>query len=198
MNILNHIEKFNQLASHYDTPINRQMAQLAVEAIRRLKDENNTRTAADLGCGTGLIGVDLLDDFDSMLFVDGSKNMLKAVETKLSQRGATNASVLQSDMENDLQLPRKVDTLILSLVLHHIANHQELLSKLYNNLNDNGQLFIIEMEKQDHNHHGIDCSELATNLSAIGFRNIQSESIYDAAKENDHYHASRFIISARK
>ena len=192
------IDKFNQLATRYDTPLNIQMANLAVEAIRRFKDKDKTKTAADLGCGTGLIGLDLLDDFDSMLFVDGSKNMLKAVETNLSQRGATNASVLQSDMENDLQLPYKVDTLILSLVLHHIANHQELLSKLYNNLNDNGQLFIIEMEKQEHNHHGIDSSELADNLSAIGFRNIQSEIIYEAPKEIDHHNASRFIISARK
>lgn len=195
---MNPIDKFNQLATRYDTPLNIQMANLAVAAIRRFKDNNKTKTAADLGCGTGLIGINLLDDFDSMLFVDGSKNMLKAVEAKLSQKGATNASVLQSDMENDLQLPRKVDTLILSLVLHHIANHQALLVKLYDNLNDNGQLFIIEMEKQDHNHHGIDGSELATNLSAIGFRNIQSETIYDAPKENDHHTASRFIISARK
>lgn len=195
---MSHLDKFNQLATRYDTPLNIQMAHLAVEAIRRFKDKDKTKTAADLGCGTGLIGLDLLDDFDSMLFVDGSKNMLKAVETKLSQRGATNASVLQSDMENDLQLPRKVDTLILSLVLHHIANHQELLSKLYNNLNDNGQLFIIEMEKQDGKHHGIDRSELNKKLSTIGFHTFQSEIFYDAPKEKDYPIISRFILSARK
>lgn len=195
---MNHIEKFNQLASHYDTPVNIQMAHLAVEAIRRLKDRTKPNEAVDLGCGTGLIGLNLLDDFDSMLFVDGSQNMLKEVERKLSQNGVTNASVLQLDIENSFQLPKKVDTLILSLVLHHITNHQELFTKLYNYLNHGGQLFIIEMEKTEHNHHGIDCSELATNLSTIGFRNIQSETIYDAPKENDHHNASRFIVSASK
>lgn len=133
-----------------------------------------------------------------MLFVDGSKNMLKEVEIKLSQKGVMNASVLQLDIENNLQLPRKVDTLILSLVLHHISNHQELLSKLYNNLNHGGQLFIIEMDKIEHNPHGIDCSELADNLSTAGFQDIQSETIYDAQKEQDSHNASRYILSARK
>lgn len=195
---MSHIDNFNQLATHYDTPVNIQMANLAVDAIRRFKNKNSTNKAADLGCGTGLIGLNLLDDFDSMLFVDGSKNMLKEVERKLSQRGATNASVLQLNMENDLQLPNKADTLILSLVLHHINNHQELLSKLYDNLNEGGQLFIIEMEKNEHNHHGINRSELAANLSTIGFRNIQSETIYDAHKEHDSHNASRFIFSSIK
>lgn len=36
---MSHIEKFNQLASHYDTPVNIQMANLAVDTIRRLKDK---------------------------------------------------------------------------------------------------------------------------------------------------------------
>ena len=195
---MNHIDKFDQLATRYDTPINIQMANLAADAIRRFKDKNNSKIAADIGCGTGLVGLNLLDDFYSMLFADGSKNMLKEVEKKLSQRGATNANTLHLDMENDIQLPYKVDTLILSLVLHHIANHQQLLSNLYDNLNDGGQLLIIEMEKQEHNHHGIECSELTARLYAVGFQNIQSETFYDARTENDYHNAPRFIISARK
>ena len=195
---MNHIDKFDQLATRYDTPLNIQMANLAADAIRRFKDKNNSKIAADIGCGTGLVGLNLLDDFDSMLFADGSKNMLKEVEKKLSQRGATNANTLHLDMENDIQLSYKVDTLILSLVLHHIANHQQLLSNLYDNLNDGGQLLIIEMEKQEHNHHGIECSELTARLFAVGFQNIQSETFYDAPKENDYHNAPRFIISARK
>lgn len=195
---MSHIEKFNQLASHYDTPVNIQMANLAVNAIRRLKGKKTTNIAADLGCGTGLIGLNLLDDFDSILFVDGSKNMLKEVERKLSHKGVTNASVLQQDIENHLQLPKKVDTLILSLVLHHISNHQKLFIQLYNNLNHGGQLFIVEMEKTEHNHHGIDCFELADNLSTTGFQEIQSETIYDAQTKRNSHNASRFILSARK
>lgn len=195
---MSHLDKFQQYATSYDSPLNRQMAKLAVEAIHRVKDKENTKLAADIGCGTGLIGLDLLDDFDAMLFVDGSKNMLKEVELKLSQRPTTNASTLHLDIETDGQLPYKVDTLILSLVLHHIANHQQLLSKLYKNLNDGGQLLIIDMEKQDGKHHGIDRSELNKKLSTIGFHTFRSEIFYDAPKEKDHPIISRFILSARK
>lgn len=195
---MNHIEKFNQLAGHYDTPINRQMAQLAVEAIRRLKDETNTQTAADLGCGTGLIGLNLLDAFDSMLFVDGSHKMLEKVEETLRRKNITHASVLQLNIENNLQLPHKMDTLILSLVLHHIGNQAKLIANLYQQLTDGGQLFIIEMEKTHPNQHGVDRAELADKLSAAGFQEIHFETIYDAQHDSDKHHGTRFILSARK
>lgn len=195
---MNHIEKFNQLAGHYDTPINRQMAQLAVEAIRRLKDETNTQTAADLGCGTGLIGLNLLDAFDSMLFVDGSHKMLEKVEETLRRKNITHASVLQLNIENKLQLPHKMDTLILSLVLHHIGNQAKLIANLYQQLTDGGQLFIIEMEKTQPNQHGVDRAELADKLSAAGFQEIHFETIYDAQHDSDKHHGTRFILSARK
>lgn len=198
---MGHIDKFNQLATRYDTPNNIKMAQLATEAIRPFLNKNNTKTAADLGCGTGLVGLALLNDVDSIVFVDGSEKMLELVETKLIVKGAKNASVLLMDMEPGAQLPSKVDTIIMSLVLHHISNRQELLSNLYDNLNDNGQLLIIDMAKRTENthahDHGMDRIELATELQALGYKEVQSDVFYDAQKEHDAENASRFIISAR-
>ena len=195
----NHIEKFNQLANHYDTPKNIYMAKLAVDAIRRYKVPKSPNKAADLGCGTGLIGLNLLEDFDSMLLVDGASNMLDIVNEKIKkQETKSNADTLQLNMEDELILPEKMDTLILSLVLHHISDHEQILTDLYNNLNVGGQLFIIEMAPSPHNHHGVDYNKLSIQLSDIGFQDIQFEVIYDADNENDDQTASRFILTARK
>lgn len=199
---MGHINQFNQLAANYDTPKNRDMAKRSTDAIRSLLDKNHTKTAIDLGCGTGNVGLDLLEEFESMLFVDASTNMIEQVEKKLVDIDTKKATVLCLDIEKDVQFPYKVDTIILSLVLHHISDSDQLLLKLYEALNEGGQLLIIEMEKQEENssnhHHGIDRLVLAATLTEVGFQNIQSDIFYNAKKESDEQGLSRFILSARK
>ncbi len=199
---IGHINEFNQMAVKYDTPKNKHMAKRAADAIRNLLDESHKKSAIDFGCGTGLVGLDLLEDFKSMLFIDASIKMIEQVEKKLADKNTKKASVLCLDIEKDAQLPYKVDTIILSLVLHHIPDSHRLLTKLYETLNEDGQLLIIEMEKQEKdssNHgHGMDRSVLATTLAGIGYQNIQSDIFYDAKKESDGQEASRFVLSARK
>lgn len=190
------------MAVKYDTPKNKHMAKRAADAIRNLLDESHKKSAIDFGCGTGLVGLDLLEDFKSMLFIDASIKMIEQVEKKLADKNTKKASVLCLDIEKDAQLPNKVDTIILSLVLHHIQDNHRLLTKFYETLNEDGQLLIIEMEKQekdssDHG-HGMDRSALATTLAGIGYQNIQSDIFYDAKKESDGQEASRFVLSARK
>ena len=199
---MGHINQFNQLAAKYDTTKNKDMAKRSTDAIRNMLDKNHTKTAIDLGCGTGNVGLDLVEDFESMLFVDASPAMIEQVEKKLADIDTKKASVLCMDIEKDDQLPYKADTIILSLVLHHISDSHKLLAKLYDALNKEGQLLIIEMEKPGKNSsghgHGMDRFELTADLSKIGFQNIQSDIFYDAKKENDEQGTSRFILSARK
>ncbi|MER2225439.1 MAG: methyltransferase [Carnobacterium sp.] len=199
---MGHINQFNQLAAKYDTAKNKDMAKRSTDAIRSLLDKNHTKTAIDFGCGTGNVGLDLLEDFESMLFVDASPAMIEQVEKKLTDIDTKKASVLCLDIEKDGHLPYKADTIILSLVLHHISDSLKLLTKLYDAVNEDGQLLIIEMEKLEKTSsghgHGIDRAVLIADLSEIGFQNIQSDIFYDAEKENDEQETSRFILSARK
>lgn len=199
---MGHINQFNQLASKYDTEKNKDMAKRSIDAIRNVLDKKAAKKAIDFGCGTGNVGLGLLEDFESMLFVDASPAMIEQVEKKLADIDTKKASVLCLDIEKDSQLPYKADTIILSLVLHHISDSHELLAKLYDALNEDGQLLIIEMEKPETTSsghgHGMDRGVLTADLSEIGFQNIQSDIFYDAEKENDEQATSRFILSARK
>lgn len=199
---MGHIHHFDQMAAKYDTTRNKDMAKRSADAIRSLMDKDHTKTAVDLGCGTGNVGFHLLDDFESMLFVDASSKMIAQVKSKLADMGTKKASVLCLDIEKNVQLPYKADTIILSLVLHHISDSHKLLSTLYDALNEEGQLLIIEMEKpkkKSSSHgHGFDRSVLADALAEIGFQNIQSEIFYDAEQMQDAQGVSRFVLSARK
>lgn len=202
MLIIGHIDKFNQLAATYDTPKNIEMAKRAAEAIRGLMDKKQTNQAIDFGCGTGLVGLELIDEFDSLVFVDASAGMIKEVEKKLTEVNVKKASTLCLDIEEEDTLPIKADTIVISLVLHHIADTKKLLLQLYNALNANGQLLIVEMQKQAttpyHHGHGIDSADLKHELAAIGFEKIQIDQFYDAEKESAGQEASRYVLSARK
>lgn len=188
---MGHIQKFNQLASHYDSEKNIHMAKHATAAIRQYIDDDYSKTMADIGCGTGLIGLELLDHFSTVYFVDGSESMLGEVKRKLAAANIKNAEVLQLDLEDQVNLPYKVDTIILSLVLHHIPNRQPMIKKIYDNLTENGQLLIIEMAAQQ-NHHGISKEALIADVEGVGFHSVQTETFYNMGHDN------RFILSARK
>jgi len=201
--IIGHINEFNQLAVEYDTPENITMAKRASSAIQTMLDRNHTQIAVDLGCGTGLVGLELLDNFESMLFVDSSAKMIEQVEKKLEAVPGKKAVALCLDVEKEGELPYKVDTIILSLVLHHIEDSQQVLSKLYDSLNEGGQLLIVEMEKQGNpsgrHDHGIDRSALTKDLSKLGYSDIQSKVFYDGNLESDGQAAAdRFVLSARR
>lgn len=188
---MGHIQKFNQLASHYDSEKNIEMAKYASEAIRQYIEDDYSKTMADIGCGTGLIGLDLVEHFSSVYFVDGSESMLGEVKRKLAAANIKNAGVIQLDLEDQVNLPYKVDTMVLSLVLHHISNRQSFIKKLYDNLTENGQLLIIEMAAQQ-NHHGISKEALIADVEGVGFHSVQTETFYNMGHDN------RFILSARK
>ncbi|HBY89966.1 MAG: class I SAM-dependent methyltransferase [Ruoffia tabacinasalis] len=188
---MNHIHKFNQLASHYDSSNNIKMAELATEAIRPFLNDERSEKVVDLGCGTGLVGLELLEDVDSMLFVDGSEKMLEQVELKLAEKSAHNASVRLMDFEKGIQLPEKVDTIIMSLVLHHIPNYQALLASLLEQLNEDGRLLLIEMGKQGHG-HGFDMNQLAEEVQTAGFGNVEADMFFENQE------SSRFLLRATK
>ena len=57
----------------------------------------------------------------------------------------------------------------MSLVLHHIPNYQALLASLLEQLNEDGQLLLIEMGKQGHG-HGFDMNQLMKKLGERGLR----------------------------
>ena len=91
---------------------------------------------------------------------------------------ANNASVHLIDFDKGIQLPEKVDTIIMSLVLHHIPNYQALLAALLEQLNEDGRLLLIEMGKQGHG-HGFDVNQLAEEVQGAGFANIEADIFFE-------------------
>ncbi len=196
-------DKFEMIANSYDTNERIQIARISSDAIREYLVDSGSKSAIDFGCGTGLVGMNLLSEFDSILFLDTSQNMIHQIEQKISSSNIQNATTLCFDLEKDSLLNLHADYIFMSQVLLHIKDVELVLSRLYEVLREGGQLLIVDFDKNEEIesvmvHNGFDQLELIDHMTKIGYRNIQSKTFYHGKKIFMGHDASLFILDSKK
>ena len=63
-------DKFDSVANSYDNPERHHIAKVASDAIKEYLGDTRSKSAIDFGCGTGLVGMNLVNEFESLLFMD--------------------------------------------------------------------------------------------------------------------------------
>ncbi|EGO64631.1 class I SAM-dependent methyltransferase [Acetonema longum] len=124
-------DKFEMIANLYDTPERIQIAKASSSAIREYLGDAKNKNAIDFGCGTGLVGMNLLNDFNAMLFLDTSQNMIHQIKQKISDFNIQNAATLCFDFEKDSFSNLHADYIFMAQVLLHIHDVTLVLSRLY-------------------------------------------------------------------
>lgn len=140
-------EQFNQMAERYDSSERKRVAKISAHVIAELISNKSEKTAMDFGCGTGLVGLELMEEFQSILFVDSSENMIQQLNKKLSTVDNSNTRTLWVDLEGDNVPEVKVDVIFLSHVLLHIKDTQDIIQKLWKMLHAEGQLVLVDFDK---------------------------------------------------
>ncbi len=196
-------DKFEMIASIYDTPERVQIAKVSSDAICEYLVDAKSKDAIDFGCGTGLVGMNLLNDFNSILFLDTSQNMINQIKQKISSSNMRNAATLCFDFEKDSLIDLHADYIFMAQVLLHINDVELVLSRLYEVLKENGHLLIVDFDKNerivsDMVHNGFDQIELADIMTKIGYRDIQSKIFYTGSKIFMGHDASLFILDSQK
>ncbi|MBU7008809.1 class I SAM-dependent methyltransferase [Phosphitispora fastidiosa] len=196
-------DKFEMIANTYDTPERIQIAKVSSDAIREHLDDAKTKNAIDFGCGTGLVGMNLLNDFQSILFLDTSQNMIHQINRKISRSNIHNAGTLCFDFEKDGQSELHADYIFMVQVLLHIKDFKSVLLKLYDVLNPGGHLIIIDFNKNDEIvsdivHSGFDQEMLTDIMLNIGYNTIRSKTFYNGNKIFMGHDASLFILDSQK
>jgi ubiquinone/menaquinone biosynthesis C-methylase UbiE len=197
------IEKFDLIASQYDTPERIENANIVLNTLHGYMRGAKDKTALDYGCGTGLIGLRLLGDFRSVLLVDASANMVAEVERKISGIGAHNATALCCNLMEDTPPALSADYIIVVMVLLHEKDTKTLLARLASVLNPGGHLIIVDFDKNDRIdsdlvHHGFDRQELSGTLRELSFDNVTSEIFHRGERIFMNQDASMFILNAVK
>lgn len=196
-------EKFDSMADRYENAERIKMAKLSSDAMREYLVDTKKKHGMDFGCGTGLIGMDLLEEFQSMLFLDTSQKMLQVIDQKISDGAIENARTLCFDFETSSHSKIQVDYIFMVHVLIHIQDFESVLEKLFQTLTVDGHLQIVDF---NHNekvnselvHSGFDQEKLKEILTKIGFKDIQSKTFYTGEKLFMGQDASLFVLDAKK
>ncbi len=196
-------DKFEMIAHTYDTAERMQIANVSADAIRKNVVNAHQKNAIDFGCGTGLVGLNLLNDFNSILFLDTSQNMINQMRQKIYNSNLNNADTLCFDIEQESVIDLRVDYIFMAQVLLHISDIKDVLSKLFHVLNEGGHLLIVDFNKNekvvsDLVHHGFDQGELTDLMAKIGYRHIHSSTFYNGNNLFMGQDASLFILDAQK
>ena len=196
-------DKFDSIANSYDNPERTHIAKVASDAIKEYLGDTKSKSAIDFGCGTGLVGMNLVNEFESLLFMDTSENMLDIVKKKITDVGALNARTLCFDFESSSQPDLRADYIFMAQVLLHIQDYEAVLAKLHAVLNDEGHLLIVDFNKNDKVvselvHNGFDQEQLKALMLKIGFKDIRSKTIYSGTKLFMNQDASLFIMDGKK
>jgi ubiquinone/menaquinone biosynthesis C-methylase UbiE len=194
---------FQAIANKYDTSERIKIAKITSNAIREYIVDGKDKSAIDFGCGTGLIGMNLLNDFHSMLFVDTSQNMLGQIKQKIADFNIQNADTLCFDFETAFRSDVHADYIFMAQVLLHINDVELVLSRLYDVLNPEGHLLIVDFNKNeqitsDKVHNGFDQENLIKLMIKIGFKGIKSRTFYSGNKIFMNRDASLFILDSKK
>lgn len=200
---MGNLEKFEMMADVYDSTERIQIAKISSDAIREYLVDTKNKKAIDFGCGTGLIGMDLLNNFSSILFLDASQSMINQIKQKISNLNIQNADTICFDFEKSNTSILHADFIFMAQVLLHISDVKLVLSRLYDLLNEGGHLLIVDFNKNkqivsDLVHNGFDQEELAEIMTQIGYKNIQSKTIYTGSKIFMGQDASMFILDSKK
>ncbi len=196
-------DKFEMIASSYDTPARIHIAKVSSDAIRDYLIDSKNKSAIDFGCGTGLVGMNLLDDFSMVTFLDTSQNMIHQLDQKITSLRLKNVKTLLFDFEKEEQLDIRVDYIFMAQVLLHIHDTELILSRLYKILNADGHLIMVDFVENDKVisdivHPGFDVMKLTDRMSKIGYREIQSRNIYEGSKIFMGQDASLFVLDAKR
>ncbi|SBV90943.1 Methyltransferase type 12 [uncultured Eubacteriales bacterium] len=197
------IDIFDRMAQGYDTPDRVQVARVTAEAIRASITDPAGKTAIDFGCGTGLVGLALAENFSSILFLDSSRSMVEQVSRKIADLRLPNASALCLDLEREVAPALRADCVFMSQVLLHIPDPVPVLSKLFGILTPGGRLIVVDFDRNDTVssplvHPGFDQTELAELLVSLGFHEPHSRTFYAADALFMNRHASLFLLTALK
>lgn len=201
---------FDNKANIWDSEYRIKRAEIISNKLLKNVAINENTTAMEFGCGTGLIGLNLIDNLKCINFIDNSQGMLDVLKTKIEKNNITNAFINCIDIYKEHDKLPEFDLIFTSMALHHMPDVIGLLEIFYNKLNDKGQLCIVDLNKDSEHFHvdekdftghdGFEQKTLHEHLNKFGFRNINSYTFLKDKRTRKGLEVpySLFILTAEK
>lgn len=142
---------FNQLAPIWD------QEQYRVDRAAAIATQMKTHIAMsptwqvlEFGCGTGLLGFNLVDHVGQITFADTAAAMLAQVRAKVTPEQASKISTLDLSQQ---PLAGTYDLIVSLLALHHIEDVPGQIALLAQALRPGGQICLCDLDTEDGSFH---------------------------------------------
>lgn len=179
------MDYFINRATNWDTPRRISMANHFVNALLEHVEPKSHWKGMEIGAGTGLVGLQLLQKVKSMVFVDTSVKMLDVLKKKI--KGVKNVEIVSSEVA-DYQV-RDIDFVFSNMSFHHIEDIPATLEHVYKITQPNAVMVIGDLRSEDGSfhqfdpvpHRGFDTDELSEWVENAGF-SVKSVNTYNVLK----------------
>lgn len=196
---------FDHKATEWDqNPSHVERSAAIAAALKEFVPLNKNMKALEYGAGTGLLSFELRDEFQEIVLMDSSKEMIRVCEEKTRHYGTKHITPLYFDLEHHVY-SGKFDIIYSQLVFHHIVDIETVIKKFHEMLHPGGYLVIADLYAEDGSFHGpdvivhkgFDPVALSTSLISHGFNNPAHRQCYLLRKDNGRDYPV-FILKAIK
>jgi 2-polyprenyl-3-methyl-5-hydroxy-6-metoxy-1,4-benzoquinol methylase/DNA-binding transcriptional ArsR family regulator len=183
-----------------------QMAELVTSALSssHSNEPNNEQSSAscvlEIGPGDGLFLEYLSEQYQQVVALDVSEEMLNQAQQFTSKQQLRNIEFIQGDTSSSKLKNYRFDAVVMNMVLHHVPSPAALFADIARLLDDGGQLFITELCQHDQDWVKQSCGDLWMGFSPDELTEIankadfiEGESIYLAQKNGFRVQIRAFI-----
>lgn len=202
---------FESVAARWDgNPGRVRIASEVAAAIRREVALHPAMDVLDYGCGTGLLGLQLLPQVGSLTGADSSPAMLEAMAQKIAAQELGNARTQLVDFERGAHATGSYDLIVSSMVMHHVPDTAALFAEWARLLRPGGWVACADLDTEDGAFHGdntgvfhlgFDRSRLRDLLHTAGFTAVRDCTATSVSKEIEGQGRREFpifLITARR
>jgi ubiquinone/menaquinone biosynthesis C-methylase UbiE len=200
---------FDERARDWDTPERIERAGEVAAAIRAAVPLSSTTRLIDVGAGTGLLGLALLDDVGEVVLSDPSTGMIDVANEKLAAAGLLSVRAIVHDLLSADPLDAEpFDVAVSLLVLHHIEDTRAALGAIRDVLVPGGRIALADLDTEDGSfhtpeaegihHRGFDRDQLSTLARAVGFVEVAMRTATITDRRPDGSGFPIFLLAARR
>lgn len=149
------IMDFDAAAKTFDEEFRVRRARAVVGQLAEQVRLDRSMSALDFGCGTGLVGFELLPMVGRLTLADPSEGMIEQARSKIEAADADRVEAVVIDGGNPV-LPGSYDLIVSLMTLHHIPDAEGMIRTLASLLAPGGILAISDLDSEDGSFHGAD------------------------------------------